>query len=131
MRPLRAGPARPLDAAAAARELAKAVGLGGAATAARVASRTASGRAEKVEVQAGERRVGLAATDCAQRLGFSKLPSLAFDVRAEDGDFVFEGRGQGHGAGLCQWGAAGLAREGKTYRRDPRPLLSGTNREDA
>jgi stage II sporulation protein D len=99
-----------------ARELAKAVGLGGAATAARVASRTASGRAEKVEVQAGERKVVLAATDLRQRLGFSKLPSLAFDVRAEEGDFVLEGRGQGHGAGLCQWGAAGLAREGKTYR---------------
>ena len=46
------------------------------------------------------------------------VPSLAFEVRKgwAWGDFVFEGRGQGHGAGLCQWGAAGLAREGKTYR---------------
>jgi stage II sporulation protein D len=100
----------------AARELASAAGLGGAATAARVAARSGTGRAEKVEVQAGERRAVLAATDLRQRLGFSRLPSLAFEIRAEDGGFAFAGRGQGHGAGLCQWGAAGLAREGKAYR---------------
>jgi stage II sporulation protein D len=32
------------------------------------------------------------------------------------GGFAFAGRGSGHGAGLCQWGAAGFAREGKGYR---------------
>jgi stage II sporulation protein D len=101
-----------------ARELGKAAGLGGSASAARVASRTASGRAEKVEVAAGDRKVLMAASDLRQRLGFSRLPSLAFDLHRTWawGDFVFDGRGQGHGAGLCQWGAAGLAREGKTYR---------------
>lgn len=98
------------------RELGEAAGLGGAVTAARIASRTATGRAEKVEVAAGERRVVLAASDLRQRLGFSRLPSLAFELRREGRDFVLDGRGHGHGAGLCQWGAAGLAREGKTYR---------------
>jgi stage II sporulation protein D len=100
-----------------ARELGKAAGLGGSASAARIVSRTPSGRAERIEVAAGDRKVVLAASDLRQRLGFSRLPSLAFDVhRPWWGDFVFDGRGQGHGAGLCQWGAAGLAREGKTYR---------------
>ena len=99
------------------RELGKAAGLGGAATGARVASRTASGRVEKVEISAGDRKVLLAASDLRQRLGFSRLPSLAFELHKPWwGDFVFDGRGQGHGAGLCQWGAAGLARQGKTYR---------------
>lgn len=99
------------------RELGKVAGLGGPATGARVASRTPSGRAEKVEISAGDRKVVMAASDLRQRLGFSRLPSLAFDVREPWwGDLVFEGRGQGHGAGLCQWGAAGLARQGKTYR---------------
>jgi len=99
-----------------ARELGKAAGLGGEATGARVAVRTPTGRAEKIEVQAGDHRAVLAAADLRRRLGFSRLPSLAFDVRAEKGEFVLEGRGQGHGAGLCQWGAAGFAREGKGYR---------------
>ena len=75
------------------RELGKAAGLGGAATAARVVSRTASGRAEKVEISAGDRKVVVAASDLRQRLGFSRLPSLAFDVhRPRGGDFVFDGR---------------------------------------
>jgi SpoIID/LytB domain protein len=43
------------------------------------------------------------------------LSSLMLSTLAS-GAFVFTGRGRGHGAGLCQWGAAGLAREGKTYR---------------
>jgi stage II sporulation protein D len=98
------------------RELAKAAGLGGAATAARIVSRTPTGRAERVEIAAGDRTALLAASDLRQRLGFSRLPSLAFELRRERGDFVLDGSGHGHGAGLCQWGAAGLAREGKTYR---------------
>ena len=100
-----------------ARELGKAAGLGVPASGARVATRTASGRAERVEISAGERKVLVAASDLRQRLGFSRLPSLAFEIHKPWwGDFVLEGRGQGHGAGLCQWGAAGMAREGRTYR---------------
>ena len=30
--------------------------------------------------------------------------------------YVFTGRGYGHGAGLCQWGAKALADEGRGYR---------------
>jgi stage II sporulation protein D len=100
----------------AAAELARAAGLPGKATAARVASRTATGRAERVEVTAGGRTASVPAVELRQRLGFERLPSLAFDVRAEGGAFVLDGRGRGHGAGLCQWGAAALAREGASYR---------------
>jgi stage II sporulation protein D len=103
-----------------ARELAAAAGLAGEATAVRISARSATGRAERVEVQAAARRASLGAADLRQRLGFSRLPSLAFEIRgegpAERGGFVLEGRGHGHGAGLCQWGAAGLAKEGRTYR---------------
>jgi stage II sporulation protein D len=99
-----------------AAELGRTAGLGGAATAARIVSRTGTGRAERVEIARGERKAVLAASDLRQRLGYERLPSLAFDVRLDGGEFVLAGRGRGHGAGLCQWGAAGLAREGKGYR---------------
>jgi stage II sporulation protein D len=99
-----------------AAELARAAGLPGKATSARVAARTATGRAERVEVAAGGKTASLAAVDLRQRLGFERLPSLAFDVRADGGAFALDGRGRGHGAGLCQWGAAALAREGAGYR---------------
>jgi stage II sporulation protein D len=110
-----------------ARELARAAGLSGAVTAVRVQARTATGRAERVELEAGGKVASLTAVDLRQRLGFSRLPSLAFEVRPVRGAFLFEGRGQGHGAGLCQWGAAGMAREGKTYREILAHYYPGTD----
>jgi len=112
-----------LDGAA----LGKAVGLPGAVTAARVAGRTGSGRAARVELTAGGKAVVLAAADLRQRLGWSRLPSLAFDVKVHRGTFTFTGRGQGHGAGLCQWGAAGMARDGKGYREILAHYYPGTD----
>jgi stage II sporulation protein D len=99
-----------------AAELGRVAGLGAAATRVRVASRTASGRAARVEVAAGTRKVALGAVDLRQRLGFARLPSLAFDAAVEGGAAVFRGHGRGHGAGMCQWGAAGLARAGEGWR---------------
>ncbi|HSN91518.1 MAG TPA: SpoIID/LytB domain-containing protein [Anaeromyxobacteraceae bacterium] len=96
-------------------ELGRVAGLREAAAAARVAERTGTGRAARLEIAGGGRHVLLAAVDLRQRLGWSRLPSLAFDVREAGGRFVFEGRGAGHGAGLCQWGAAGMAGEGRTH----------------
>ena len=97
-------------------ELGRAAGLGAAATAARVVARTASGRAQRVEISGGGRRVTLGAVDLRQRLGTDRLWSVAFDVHPERGGIAFVGRGAGHGAGLCQWGAAGAAAKGDGYR---------------
>lgn len=98
-------------------ELGRAAGLGRPATAARVVARTASGRAARVEVEAGRRRVTLAAVALRQRLGYERLPSLAFEVEEDGRGFRFDGQGSGHGAGMCQWGAAGMAREGASYQQ--------------
>jgi stage II sporulation protein D len=32
-----------------------------------------------------------------------------------DQELEFVGRGAGHGVGMCQWGARGLAKQGKGY----------------
>jgi stage II sporulation protein D len=99
-----------------AEELGRAAGLGRAATAVEIVERTASGRAARIALEAGKRRVTLTGADLRQRLGWSRLRSLAFEVEPVKGGFAFDGKGSGHGAGLCQWGAAGFAREGRTYR---------------
>jgi stage II sporulation protein D len=44
------------------------------------------------------------------------LKSAWFDARREGSDYVFEGRGHGHGVGLNQWGAHAMAEQGKSYR---------------
>ena len=43
----------------------------------------------------------------------SRLPSPYFEIRFTGTDMVFHGRGHGHAVGLCQWGAAGLAKNGR------------------
>lgn len=50
------------------------------------------------------------------QFGARSLRSTLFDVRREGDDYVFEGRGYGHGVGLSQWGAHEMAKRGSTYR---------------
>jgi stage II sporulation protein D len=50
-------------------------------------------------------------TGAALRSAHRSLPSAWFSIRPDGSDFLLEGRGHGHGVGLCQWGAAGLARQ--------------------
>ena len=51
------------------------------------------------------------------------LKSTLFEVKRDGKTFVFRGAGFGHGVGMCQLGAIGMADAGKTHKRDPRPLL--------
>jgi stage II sporulation protein D len=97
--------------------MAAAAGLAGKASAARVAARTSSGRVERVEVEAGGRKSSVTGAALRKALGWDRVPSLAFALQPSRDGFVLEGRGSGHGAGLCQWGAAGRARAGEGYRR--------------
>ena len=50
------------------------------------------------------------------RFGFGGLPSAMFIVQKQMGKdgpvFVFSGAGRGHGVGLCQYGARGMALAG-------------------
>jgi len=49
-------------------------------------------------------------------LGWNRIRSNWFEVSAQGDSFLFHGRGSGHGVGLCQTGAAEMAREGHNYR---------------
>ncbi len=40
------------------------------------------------------------------------IKSTMFQVSVKDGRAVFEGKGWGHGVGMCQWGAYSMARRG-------------------
>jgi stage II sporulation protein D len=49
-------------------------------------------------------------------LGYDQLRSTNFWPKESDGVFLFSGLGWGHGVGLCQWGAKGMADAGIDYR---------------
>jgi stage II sporulation protein D len=88
----------------------------GEPTGLRISSRTAAGRARTVAISTTAGNRSVSAVRLRAALGYVRLPSLWFDVREEGSVFVFEGRGAGHGAGLCQWGARILADRGASYR---------------
>lgn len=82
----------------------------GAITSATVVKRGPSGRAEKLKL--GNATVGGAALRLA--LGSDKLRSMMLsNVSIQGGEVMFQGKGFGHGVGLCQWGANNQARKGK------------------
>ena len=49
-------------------------------------------------------------------IGYSRIKSTKFSIYREGDNFVFSGKGLGHGVGLCQWGARDLALKGKSAR---------------
>lgn len=44
------------------------------------------------------------------------LSSSDFDVEQKDNNLIFTSRGYGHGVGMSQYGANGMAKEGKSYK---------------
>lgn len=82
-----------------------------------VTARGASGRARTVAVATPKGALTLTGLEIRFALG---LPESLFNVVAgtEDGGrvFTFYGRGWGHGVGLCQTGAFGMALAGRTHR---------------
>lgn len=55
--------------------------------------------------------------DFRQLLGYDKIRSTSFRVVKVASDWVFAGRGFGHGVGMCQHGAKSMAKVGLTYRQ--------------
>lgn len=93
-----------------------------------------SGRVAKLAMtlESGEQRL-VSGNALRAGLGFDKLKSTKFELsKAPNGQFLFAGRGHGHGAGLCQWGSKSLAASGANYRKIlahyyPRAKLNLTN----
>jgi stage II sporulation protein D len=80
---------------------------------------TVSGRVKefRVFVEKALDPVIVPAIEVRKKLGWDRLPStLITALSKNEGSFVFEGKGYGHGVGMCQWSALQMARDGKTYR---------------
>jgi len=74
------------------------------------------GLERKIELvyDGGEKQVTI--TDFRRAVGRMVIKSGRFESSRSGDVFQFEGRGLGHGAGMCQYGAKGMAEAGKTWR---------------
>jgi stage II sporulation protein D len=113
----------------AAAEIEKALGLKDI-TDIKIDSYTVSGRAKelKIFVDKGLDPVAIAAVELRKKIGWERLPStLITGLSKNNGSFVFEGRGYGHGVGMCQWSALQMARDGKKYKEILEFFYPGTS----
>jgi stage II sporulation protein D len=92
----------------------------------RVVERTPSGRARQVQVRGDGGDSKLGARDLRSALGEDVIRSTLFEVRPAEDGFTFVGAGHGHGVGMSQWGAEGMARRGADYRRILAAFFPGT-----
>jgi len=75
-----------------------------------VASRTAAGRAKEITVGLpGGKQLTILASNFRLAVGPGTLPSVWAEARDLGTSIEFTGHGFGHGVGLCQWGAKGMA----------------------
>jgi len=81
------------------------------------ARKDASGRVQQIALKIPKQKpILIPGAKFRQIVGYTNLKSTLFDLLATTDEIVFTGRGAGHGVGLCQWGAKGMADEGKSYR---------------
>ena len=81
-----------------------------------VTGRTAAGRASRVRISSGGVSRELQAAEFRKATGYAKVRSLKMEIVPVAGGWRFTGEGWGHGVGLCQFGANGMARRGAGFR---------------
>jgi stage II sporulation protein D len=79
-----------------------------------VTDRSQSLRVAEIAVRGTEATVRLRGNEFRRLVGYDTLKSTLFAVAVDREYARFAGRGWGHGVGLCQWGAKGMAEHGAT-----------------
>lgn len=92
----------------------------------KVLSKFSSGRVKNLKIKGNTGEATLSGVDFRKILGYDVIKSTLFDVHIEGDSAVFNGRGAGHGVGLCQWGAKGMAEAGYNYKEILEHYFPGT-----
>lgn len=83
-----------------------------------IADKGPSGRVTNLRFTGSKGDAEIAGADLRTLLGPHNMRStLLTDFAYADGKLTMEGRGFGHGVGMCQWGARGLAQKGWSPER--------------
>jgi len=88
-----------------------------------------SGRVSEALIRHRRGQRTLKASEFRFLMGAGKIRSTNLTVDMSGGSVTFRGHGWGHGVGLCQWGAKGMADLGYTAELILRHYYPGTNLE--
>jgi len=93
----------------------------------KVKKKTKTGRVTALTIKDKDgRMIAMKGEELRKALGYARLRSTLFKVGRSRKGFVFKGRGSGHGVGLSQWGAKGMAEDGAGYKKILRHYYAGT-----
>ncbi len=106
--------------------LARSHSVAGPLEAVRIASRDKAGYAREFKILLESGEIKLPANQLRSLLGGTELKSARIlQIKRRSKGIEFHGRGNGHGVGLCQWGARLLAQKGRSYESILRHYFPG------
>ncbi len=96
----------------------------------KVESYTVSNRVKDLKIFLEGREALYPAKELRKNIGWDRLPStMITGLSKEEDAFIFEGRGYGHGVGMCQWTALDMAKRGMNYKEILQYFYPGTSVE--
>lgn len=92
-----------------------------------ISGKDSSGRAKKLVFNVKGKRIPVKAGSFRMAAGPELVRSTRISsIKRKKNGFEFRGRGWGHGVGLCQWGAKGMADRGYNYKKIIKRYYPGT-----
>lgn len=88
----------------------------------KILQKSRSGRIKKIEVAT----VKMSGDEFRDLLGYENIKSTYFTMESDGSEIVFSGSGSGHGVGMCQWGAKGMALASMNYKEILKHYYNGT-----
>jgi stage II sporulation protein D len=99
------------------RRIARAMGLpSGGEIRISISARTSTGRASRVRIASGGVLRDAQAAEFRKAAGYTRVRSLMMEITPVSGGWHVAGKGYGHGVGMCQFGANGMAKAGYGFR---------------
>ncbi|NIM03285.1 SpoIID/LytB domain-containing protein [bacterium] len=83
----------------------------------KILGRSSSGRVTYLKIYHGGGRLKIRGNAFRMLMGPNIIKSTLFAMEHMGNRIKFYGRGWGHGVGMCQWGAKGMAERGANYRQ--------------
>jgi stage II sporulation protein D len=81
-----------------------------------IRERSLSGRVSLLDLVTDQGAIRLHGNEFRELLGWSRVRSTRFESKVEGNGFEISGRGNGHGVGMCQWGARAMAASDHDYQ---------------
>ncbi len=83
----------------------------------KIMERSESGRIKTLKIYGSSGSIIIKGKDFRIYLGDNNIKSTNFSITRQNGNFIFNGFGWGHGVGLSQEGAKGMAENGWDYKK--------------